>query len=55
MDMKAQLTHIPVDVRPQPDQYRARTGHNLNINTSKIQEQLKKTQVSAKNDGMKLN
>ena len=53
IDMKAQLTHTPVDVRTQPDQYRARTGHNLDSNTSKIQEQLKKTQVYAKNNGMK--
>ena len=35
--------------------YRERTGHNLNINVSKIQEQLKKTQVYAKNNVMKLN
>ena len=55
IDMKAQLTFTPVDVRPQPDQYRARTGHNLIINTSKIQEQLIKTQGYAKNNGMKLN
>ena len=45
VDMKAQLTQIPVDLRPQPDHYRARTGHSLDVQTSKIYEQLGKTQI----------
>ena len=50
-----QVRGVPVDVRPQPDDYRARTGHSLDVQTSKIYEQLSKTQIYAKNNGMKLN
>ena len=55
VNVKSQLTHIPVDVRPQPDAYRARTGHSLDVETSRIYEELGKTQIYARDNGMKLN
>ena len=48
IDMKSQLTHIPVDARPQPDDYRVRTGHFLKNETSQVYEQLRITQAYAR-------
>ena len=55
VNVKSQLTRISVDVRPQPDAYRARTGHSLDVETSRIYEELGKTQIYARDNGMKLN
>ena len=55
IDMKSQLTHIPVDARPQPDDYRVRTGHFLKNETSQVYEQLRITQAYARDNGMRLN
>ena len=63
---EANLTHLKyvddlalaeaIDMRrPQPDMYRARTGHALKNNDSKLLEQLKKTQEYATVNKMKLN
>ena len=49
------LSHVPRDVRPQPDMYRARTGHVLDLKKSKVFQQLKETQEYAKQNHMKLN
>ena len=53
--MKEQLAHIPVDVRPQPVSYRARTGHVLRVETSKISDQMTKIQDYADQNNMRLN
>ena len=55
IDMKKQLVHIPVDSRPQPDAYRARTGHGLMVETSKICDQLTQIQAYAEQNKMQLN
>ena len=55
IDMKKQLVHVPVKERPQPNVYRARTGHRLNVNTSRIKDQLNKTLIYAEQNGMKIN
>ena len=54
-NMKDQLTHVPVDVRPQPDPYRARTGHRLRVEKSKISDQLNQIQAYAEQNRMRLN
>ena len=41
--------------RPQPNTFRARTGHKLKIDTSKVYEELKEIQVYAEQNKMKLN
>ena len=55
IDMKTQLTHVPVEERTLPDAYRARTGHKLTNEKSNVYDQLKKTQVYADQNKMKLN
>jgi hypothetical protein len=55
VNMASQLTTVPLDERPLPDTFRARTGHKLNIETSKVFEQLNKTKVYAEENRMKLN
>ena len=55
IDMNTQLSYIPVHSRPQPDMYRARTGHILNLQESKIYKQLKETQEYAESNKMKIN
>ena len=53
--MGSQLKTVPIQERPQPDMYRARTGHALRNDDSKLLEQLKKTQEYATVNKMKLN
>ena len=55
IDMKTQLTHVPVEERTLPDAYRARTGHKLINEKSNVYDQLKKTQLYADQNKMKLN
>ena len=55
INMDKQLNHIPVDLRPQPDTYRARTGHELRVETSKICDQMNKIQAYAEKNRMRLN
>ena len=55
IDMKKQLTSVPVEARPQPDDYRCRTGHQLKSGESKLFQQLKRTQELAADNHMKLN
>ena len=55
VDMKKQLNSVTVEARPQPDDYRCRTGHQLKSGESKLFQQLKKTQELAADNHMKLN
>ena len=55
IDMNTQLSHIPVNSRPQPDIFRARTGHVLNLHESKVCTQLKKIQEYADTNNMVIN
>ena len=49
------LVHDPSNLRQQPDTYRARTGHTLNMEDSKVYQELKNTHKYAKDNHMKLN
>ena len=53
--MKEMLKSVPVHARPQPDNFRARTGHVLPPENSKIFDQLNKISEYANTNGMKLN
>ena len=53
--MKKQVGHVPRDTRPQPNDYRARTGHEFDVSTSEVSRELNKTNLYAKENGMKLN
>ena len=53
--LTTQLNSVPVSERPQPDMFRARTGHQLRTEGSKVMDQLKKTQAYATENKMKLN
>ena len=55
IDMNSQLSQVPVDERPQPDMYRARTGHVLKTEESKVFDQLKQIEEYAKDNHMKIN
>ena len=55
INLPEKLVKVPVNQRPQPDSYHARTGHALPLKNSKVFNQLKKTEVYAKNNEMKLN
>ena len=55
INMEKQLNHIPVDLRPQPDTYRARTGHELRVETSRICDQMNQIQAYAEKNRMRLN
>ena len=55
INLEKQLFQIPVDMRPQPDNYRARTGHGLRVETSKICDQMNKIQAYAEQNKMTLN
>ena len=46
---------VPVHTRPRPDQYHARTGHELPSNLSKIQKQLQQTQEYCMKNEMRIN
>ena len=53
--MNTQLDIVALEDRPQPDQYRARTGHRLKSDTSKVLSQLKETKSYADTNKMKIN
>jgi hypothetical protein len=53
--MKEMLEYIPDDVRPQPDQFRARTGHVLQPAKSRVYNQLNQVSEYARLNGMRLN
>ena len=55
VDMKSQLTQVPVDARPQPDKYHDRTGHQLKPEKSEVYSQLLKTEQYADVNSMKIN
>ena len=49
------LVHVPRELRQQPDTYRARTGHILDIQHSRVYQELRNTQKYAQDNHMKLN
>ena len=53
--MANQLDTVSMNEIPQPDDYRARTGHKLKIEGSKVYEQLKEIEQYAIKNKMKLN
>ena len=55
MKSQSQLESVPIEARAQPDCFRARTGHQLKFEESKLFSQLKKTQDYAAENKMKLN
>ena len=55
VDMKTQVTEVPMEQRPQPDPFRARTGHKLINEKSQVLDQLKKTKIYADQNKMKIN
>ena len=55
INMKEQLTTVPVSQRPQPDNYHDRTGHKLELQDSRVYSQLKETESYAKMNKMKIN
>jgi hypothetical protein len=55
IDMTNQLYQVPITDRPQPDTHRARTGHVLKTEESKVLKQLQKTKLYADENKMKLN
>ena len=55
VNMKEQLTQVPVDSRPQPDTFRDRTGHSFEPENSKVFSQLLKTESYAEENRMKVN
>ena len=55
VNMNTQLVEIPQHERTLPDEYRARTGHRLKSESSKISEKLKEIHLYAKQNGMRIN
>ena len=55
VDMWTQLTSVPFEERPLPDAYRASNGHKLNVESSKVYDQLLKTITYAEQNKMKIN
>ena len=55
IDLKDKLVSVPNNQRPLPDSYHARTGHVLTSYTSKLSQQLVKTEEYAKENEMKFN
>ena len=55
INMKTQLAPVPLAERPQPDTFRARTGHQLRTENSQVFNQLKQIQKYAEDNKMKLN
>ena len=55
VNLTNQLTLVSPENRPLPDTYRARTGHTLRVESSKVYEQLKNTVSYAENNKMKIN
>ena len=55
INMKEQLETVPIQDRPLPDTYHARTGHCFPLEESKVHSQLLKTKKYAKDNEMQLN
>ena len=55
INMNSQVTTSPIDERPQPDQFRDRTGHKLINEKSEVLKQLLETKKYADNNNMKIN
>ena len=55
VNMGSQLTAVPVQNRPLPDTFRARTGHKFETSESQVFDQLRKVQDYAVTNKMKLN
>ena len=55
VNMTTQLDSVPLVDRPLPDTFRARTGHKLKSDQSKVSDQLIEIQKYAKDNKMKLN
>ena len=55
VNMNTQLKNVPLQSRPQPDTFRARTGHRLNNEESHVFKQLMEIQNYAESNKMKLN
>ena len=53
--MKEMLSFAPVEERPQPDHFHARTGHTLQSDKSRVFHQLGKISQYASDNGMRLN
>ena len=53
--MKEMLNFTPVEGRPQPDHFHAKTGHTLQSNKSRVFDQLGKISQYASDNGMRLN
>ena len=53
--MKEMLDSVPIDARPQPDTFRARTGHTLQPAKSRVYDQMNKISEYATSNGMILN
>ena len=55
INMKTQVIPAPIEDRPQPDPYRARTGHKLQSETSNVLTKLQETKEYADTNKMKIN
>ena len=55
INMTTQVTTSQLDERPQPDQFRDRTGHKLINEKSEVLKQLSETKEYADNNNMKIN
>ena len=53
--MKEMLVDVPLDARPQPDPFHARTGHALQPEKSRVYKQLNQVSEYADLNGMQLN
>ena len=53
--MKSQLNFVPVEVRPQPDTFHARTGHEFKPVNSRVFKALKQTEKYAEDNKMRIN
>ena len=55
INMKTQITSVPIQDRPQPDHFRARTGHKLKNETSQVLSKLQDIKTYADTNNMKIN
>ena len=53
--MNSQLAPVPLSDRPQPDPFRARTGHKLKNETSEVLTKLNDFKSYADTNNMKIN
>ena len=55
VSLKDQLISIPVNQRPQPDNWHARNGHAFRYEDSRVFKEIERTRNYATENGMKLN